>query len=512
MKTLYTFLLVGFTSFSAIAQHSIQKILYHQFGKPDLIETSQNEVEQLIQELKEVKVETVKIKSHTDKVGTEPYNQKLSQQRNFLVLQILQGQLPKDVSFDVSYFGEDSLLTSDDWSQPKNRRTEIYVWYGKKDESKQMEITQLSPYIEDVKEQRFEINLDDTVSITANEGTFMKFPPGSFQNKRKEAAKGKAVLLIKEYYMPGDILLSGMHSVSDKGLLQTGGMFKVFIVQDNDTMVAETQKPVQIKMPDINNISANMNVFTTNHSDTSLWNDTRQGFRRIISSWSWPLPSGKLQDLDIDEELPFYKWEIGRKWSEEYCSGNPIIYWGSMNKFVQTNNIKPLAKTVSYTITKTDSITLKVDMHETFRRRAYKKYLTKEFDTTFLVKYSSAVYETIITDLNYINCDRFLKFPKVTDFYVKTPDFVGAQLLVYFKNLNAFMPAEYENDKYKVLKVPPGEDVYLIAVGKRGDEFYFGKQPFTISQNGVANVSMKKIKYEDMKKMFKEFGYKTNPI
>ena len=124
-----------------------------------------------------------------------------------------------------------------------------------------------------------------------------------------------------------------------------------------------------------------------------------------------------------------------------------------MNKFVQTNNIKPLAKTVSYTITKTDSITLKVDMHETFRRRAYKKYLTKEFDTTFLVKYSSAVYETIITDLNYINCDRFLKFPKVTDFYVKTPDFVGAQLLVYFKNLNAFMPAEYENDKYSVLSL-----------------------------------------------------------
>ena len=508
IKTLSTLLFFASFSLNAVSQQSIQLVLYHEFGKPDLIVNSQREIEQLIQQLKEVNVKAVIIKSHTDIAGTSSYNRELSKQRNLIVLQLLQRQLSEGVSFDVSYFGEDSLLSLNGWEQPKNRRTEITVWYVKPDESKEAQLINLLPYIEDVSEQRFEINLDDNVSITAKEGTSIKFPPGTFQNKRNEVAKGFAVLFIKEYYKPGDIALAGMHSISDEGLLQTGGMFKAFIVQNKDTMLTQALKPVQVKMPDINNFSDTMNVFTTNHSDSSLWKDTRQSFRRIMSSWSWPFPYGKLHDFFVDEALPFNRWEVGKKWTEDYYTDNILFFLGGA--ILRNSDIKPFAKRVNYTITKIDSITLTVSLHEKFRRRGYKKYNLKTFDTTFQVTYSSAVYETLITGLNYINCDRFLNAPEVTDFYVKTPGFEGAQLLVYFKNINAFMPAGYENNKYKIKRVPPGEEVYLIAVGKKGNEFYYAKETFTISKKATATVTMQKIKYSDMKQMFQTLGYKSS--
>lgn len=167
-------------------------------------------------------------------------------------------------------------------------------------------------------EQSFHINLDDTVAITAKGGTFFKFSPGTFQTKGNEVAKGNAVVLIKEYYEPSDIVMAGLHSVSDNGLLQIGGMFKFYVVQNDDTMLAETVKPVLVRMQDKNNLSGTMNVFKIDHNDTAIWNDTRNSFKRILGLWNWPNKNGKLRDFYIDKDLPFERWDVGRKWTEEY--------------------------------------------------------------------------------------------------------------------------------------------------------------------------------------------------
>jgi hypothetical protein len=284
-------------------------------------------------------------------------------------------------------------------------------------------------------------------------------------------------------------------------------MFKLLVVQQQDTMLAETRKPVKIKIPDINNLTGTMNVFTKADSDSSLWNDAQRSFTRVSARWDWPVNYPKLQEFMIDKQIPFEKWEIGRKLSNEYYISGPIIYWGEKRKFVYAH--KPLAKYVSYKITKTDSTTLTVNLFEKFRRRGYKRFGTKTFDTTFSVRYSSAFYETTLSTINYINCDRFLNYPQVTDLYVRTPNFDGAQILVYFKNINAFMQAEYKDGNYRVRKVPAGEDVYLIAVGKRGDEFYYGKKAYTISRKANIDLALEKVQYNEMKEMFSSLGFKN---
>ena len=95
----------------------------------------------------------------------------------------------------------------------------------------------------------------------------------------------------------------------------------------------------------------------------------------------------------------------------------------------------------------------------------------------------------------------------MTDFYVKTPDFDGARVLVYFKNLNTFMPAVATGKGLKVGEVPPNEKVRLIAVGRDGDDFYFAKTDFIIVKKAIVDVKMEKVSYDDMKKMFTISGY-----
>ena len=101
-----------------------------------------------------------------------------------------------------------------------------------------------------------------------------------------------------------------------------------------------------------------------------------------------------------------------------------------------------------------------------------------------------------------------LRYPQTTDFYARTPGCEGARLLIYFERLNAFIPAEYSNERYTVRKVPAGEEVYVIAVGKKGNEFYYGKKVFTIAKKATADITMQKVRYDEMKKMLTALGYR----
>lgn len=504
--TLLFILLVLFTR--SKAQLSIQKMLYHEYDKTTLTKESQLEFDSLIKQLQSLDVQAVLLQSHTDKHGSKNYNDELSEARNKKIAFFLKQYLPTKVQFKTGFFGKDSLLTLSEPGQAKNRRTEISIWYKVPVDTANA-ITIVEPYTEDVIEQRFEINLDDTVFIKAAQGTCLKIPPGAFQSKNYKIATGSATLLIKEYYQPGEILLAGMHSVSDSGLLQTGGMFKLCVVQQNDTMLAQTRLPVEIKIPNINNLKYQMNVFISTHADSALWNDSRQNFQLISPKWSWPDNDAILDKFFIDRDISFHKWEIGKKWFEEYNVSNPLILLPkkSPNGFFYRRT-RTETKFVRYTITKTDSVTLTVNLFEKFNLRGFKKFGIKKLDTTFQVKYSSSYFETSFSNINYINCDRFILYPNLTEFYVKIPKFNGAKLLVYFKTINAYMPAVYYKGRYVISKVPSDEEVVLVATGKKGNSFYVGKEEYTISKKSNIDLEMKTVSYDEMKDMFSTIGKK----
>ncbi|MBK8953430.1 MAG: hypothetical protein IPM85_15380 [Chitinophagaceae bacterium] len=95
-----------------------------------------------------------------------------------------------------------------------------------------------------------------------------------------------------------------------------------------------------------------------------------------------------------------------------------------------------------HVIQKLDSATLRVKVKIRFRNFGLRTHGLRNFDTTFLVKFKRKEYVGFTYAVNWINCDRFLNYPKVIDYYISTPNFNGAHVMVYFKKLKAFMQAK----------------------------------------------------------------------
>jgi hypothetical protein len=479
------------------SQQKITHTVYFDFDITAPNEAAKKELVLFIEIIKTLQPDFIMIRGHADMKGSSDYNKKLSAARAGTVNDLVSSSLPPGSNITVSSYGKEKLLTDDDEKQEINRRVEIEVYY--KEKQIQKPVTEVEPFFEDVETQLFPINLDDTVIVKGKEGTYLKISPGSITHKNGLVAKGNAILLLKEYYQPGDIILSGLNTNSERGPLETGGMFNMIIIRGDDTMSSNMLKPVTIRMPVVTDAPGNMNIYAIDHkTDSSVWNNTNNTFDRIFSFWEWPRKIDKLGDLTIPQ-IKFENWKVGHKYTDEYWSH--ISNWHFFN--IQIGN-RSKVRTVTNRIEKIDSITLKASLKVRYRNRGVRKYGTRYFDTTFLVKYRRAEYVGITKNISWINCDRFLNYPNPADFYVSTPEFRGASVMVYFKNQNAYLPA-YEDAKglYKVARVPPDEEVWIVAFGKKNGEYFYSKKEFIIEKNARTDISLEKISEEDFRKQMK---------
>jgi hypothetical protein len=350
-----------------------------------------------------------------------------------------------------------------------------------------------------VEVQRFPVNLDDTVFIKARGGATITIVPGSIQHSNGAQAKGSAEILIKEYFQPGDIILSGLNSVSGQGLLQTSGMLRMVVVQGTDTLATKTKKPVEIKLPAATGTYGNMNVYTMNRPGTgNQWDKTGDAFIRYTGAWLWPVKLGHLENLVVPE-IKFENWKVGHRYTDVYNAHQSNWYFfdvpfGNRSTIDQVINV----------IEKVDSVTLRSTVKASYRKKGVRKYGTRYFDTSFLVKYRISQYVALSGNINWINCDRFINRSNVTDLYVSTPGFEGANIVIYFKSLNAFMQASPGADGlYKADKVPPGEKILVFAFGKKDGAYYYSKKAFTTERNLAADLQLQQVPEKEFRESLK---------
>lgn len=488
MRSIFTFTFI-LLSFCAIAQTNHTSVFYFEFDSEKLTPSSQQQFERLIQSLGQKPPQKIIIKGHTDKAGADNYNQILSSKRASALQQLFQQYLPHEVSFVIEFYGEQLPATTDDDHQQINRRAEVFFEYPQIEQPE----TILEPYREDVETQVFKINLDDTIVVKAKAGTFIKIPPGSIQDKGGVIRTGEALLTIKEYYQPSDILLSGLHSSSSEGLLQTGGMLHFAILQKGDTMSRETKKNIEIRMPQINKELNNMNVFALDTpNDSAQWQNTAITFTQISGGWTWPYDSSLMRSY-YDDHILYSNMRVGHSFSEEYETSTPFYNFILRNKFDWY-----FSKRIKNTVTKLTVDSIKIASHIKYRNRGYRALGKRQLDTTFIITYSKSTYQGFIRNMNWINCDRFYRYKNKIDFAVNTPGFIGISVMAYFKKLSAFMPAVAASKGYQVQAVPPGMEVVLVAIGKKGNDFYYGTQQITTEKGLTANVKVEKVTKEDM--------------
>jgi hypothetical protein len=475
----------------AAAQEPASFFVYFDHDREHPTPASKKELIAFIAHQKDKNVSAIHITGHTDVNGSEGYNVKLSQARARNVATFFATDFPA-VAINEGFQGESVPVTDNRDAYEKNRRVEVRVIYRKVEkEEKELE---LEPVIIDVEDQKFTVSLGDTVRITGKDGTKIKIPPYALTHRDGRIMKGNAVISLREYYQPGDILLAHLHTMSEEGLLQTGGMFKIYITQGNDTAAAKTVKEVEIRMPVISKTPAAMNVYTQPHgADTVPWVNTSRSFLITASYWDWPDGMG-LYEAAIDSR--FENWRVGVTITESMHHGRPLFDFLS-------NDVVPFMKHSTTTIRKTSADNLQVRVQARYRRKGWKAFGIRNIDTSFDVPLYRREYVAMVNELNIINCDRFIGRRDLTDFIVKTPGFSGMQVLVYFKKLNAFMEVWQHNRQYKVLRVPANEEVILVAFGKKDGVCYYGQSDYAIDKNGVAKLGLEKINDNDFSKRLK---------
>lgn len=439
-------------------------------------------------------IKEITITGHADKFGKESHNKTLSQKRAVAVGQAFSNMLQARPAINLLYYGKDSLLTQKYTEQQLNRRVEIAITYIKPATvtntviANNEAVTVLQPFNQDVALQQYNVNLDDTVVIRGTGGTRIKITPGSIQTNAGKPAAGQATLLIKEYYQPADIILAGLNTMSGDRLLQTGGMAWFKIVKDGDTMSAVTKKPVEIRMPVVNNELNNMGVFAMHSQlDSAGWSDIKKSFLRIYNYWDWPQIKPNLYGLTL-HDYRFENWIIKGKTEDEYRVPTPAVYvWGI--GLGNASNVKKIKRKIE----KIDSVTLAVQAHITYRNRGIRLFNRNELDTTFQVRLMKAEYTATVSRLNWINCDRFYYTKNPTNLYVKTANTKGASVVLYFKNLHAYMPAYSYKDQYEIRNIPPGEKVSIIAFGKEGSNFFYSKTDHVVGNNETKTIQLQQL-------------------
>lgn len=104
-------------------------VLVFKSGSTSIAPESQEEADRMLQDISSRPAPDITISGHTDSVGNDKYNDKLSQKRAELIAGMIRNHGTELRALDIEYYGERKLLvqTADNKSEIRNRRVEITV-------------------------------------------------------------------------------------------------------------------------------------------------------------------------------------------------------------------------------------------------------------------------------------------------------------------------------------------------------------------------------------------------
>jgi hypothetical protein len=86
-------------------------------------------------------------------------------------------------------------------------------------------------------------------SIFAPEGTVLKFKPNTFEYLSGEDVRDEVVICIREYYSLQDIIMNDLATISNKRMLETGGMLHISATCKGYELKVKQGKSYVIRMP-----------------------------------------------------------------------------------------------------------------------------------------------------------------------------------------------------------------------------------------------------------------------
>ncbi|SMC34564.1 OmpA family protein [Moheibacter sediminis] len=240
-KTKFLFTAILLTLFSQIFAQ-IQEVIYFDKNSFLMNESEKINLEKFANAIKSDENKKLEIKGFSDSDGDTKMNLQLSKKRVQAVHDFLLVHGIKKDQIKLSYFGEENPVGDNqiEEGKQKNRRVEVDILNPKSDKLAIYSRFKKKPQI-------FTAVAKENVEIKGNEGTVIKIPKYSLINSKNKTVIGEVKIFLEEYYTNSDIIKANLHTLSDRNILETGGMIHIVIKYKNEELKLKKDKEIEIE-------------------------------------------------------------------------------------------------------------------------------------------------------------------------------------------------------------------------------------------------------------------------
>ncbi len=267
---------------------------------------------------------TLYLSGNTDAIGSNTYNQALSERRSETVRQVLLANGIEPTFIRLESKGELSPIADNKSEEGKqrNRRVDLtVVWQMPIALPKPKPFVDASAFIEGMTKpiQNLEIVSSSTekMIVTGEQGTELTFPAGAFDVPNG----GKVAIQLKEVFLVSDMLTQNLSTHSDDNILASGGM--IYVTSTYNGQRISPSKNYIIRIPR-NEKTPDRTIVDTTTNPMQLF----AGVRTNNGQLNWKLKSDQYLN---PHGIEFRKWTYWNKYLTDTCGCNKMFTYRKTN-------------------------------------------------------------------------------------------------------------------------------------------------------------------------------------
>lgn len=374
--------------------------------------------------------------------------------------------------------------------------------------------------------QSFKIKNESTF-IEGKFGTKIFIPKNAFKNYED------LVIELKEVYTPSSILFQNLSTQTPDGkIIETAGMINIRAVSDGKEVELIKGKKLVIHFPKGSSKYNDYMLFNgeSNKEDSLVkWTSDADATKDYYLSRLTLSNDGSLAIYGQNDSLKFlsrkeyqtlqrflkrtlrkefiYKFEFDKDNTYKLINSdfdNDTVMLKIYTKILEETGIdksKQIFKKSNNNLFRSYLFFSNDDPMKSYEEY-YKKFVStygegsKEKASSLELKYF--VFST--TNLNWINCDRFLKDEREKTTMFITYSESNYDFMLYFKNSNVTIKADFDQTKYSIKGIPKKSEAILIALKYQDGKIYLANKPLKVNSKPIHNLSFKEVGVEDVKK------------
>jgi hypothetical protein len=365
-------------------------------------------------------------------------------------------------------------------------------------------------------------------SFTASQGTQVWIPDHAFVDAQTgRPVTTEVAVKIEEYYTMDDIILNGLHTMSDKGLLETNGMIYMNASANGRECKLDENKTAIIGFPMLND-KPDMQLFWKDRDDiNSVWQAgefTRNVYIPIPADGKEIPPSLRNGPASLKYYINSYIVQSVDKWNGKMEVEIYVTPLGTTDSVKVLNEINDDATAqIGIALKKLNwQKGFKGLAPASFRARLQFEYVrdrglsnvkfTQPFTYAPYVIPKETQFRRFATpQLGWINVDRFMLYTNKTDFKVDIDDSY-LDVKIIFDKYKAIMNGKSDGVNYVFNDVPKDEVITVIAIKKQKGNYLLAMEQTNTSAGTLTDLEFKTTAKDQIKTALLSLDKISKPI